>query len=673
MFVSRRRLCIACTGLGMLLVVAAPPPLAAAAPGTGPRSAGPPPSATDRDGDRVSDDLQPRLRSAPADEEIDLLVSGITTAQATAAVGRFAVRHEYTLVRGFAARMNAGQARALAQRTDVRRVEPDRQMHTMDVGTLPDFGASAAQQLGFQGTGTTVCVIDTGADPGHEQLDSKGSIPFQDYVNSRTTAYDDHGHGTHVASTAVGDGTGGTSAAANRGVAPAAALVAVKVLDARGAGSDSDVVAGVQWCAERSDVDVISMSLGSDVASDGNDLLSQAVDAAVQKKGIVVVVAAGNSGDAPGTLGSPAAAREAVTVGAVSEWSGPQSSYRSNGVTLAFFSSRGPTADGRTKPDVVAPGHTVLAAQAGTVAGYVAYSGTSMATPYAAGAAALAWQALGQGAQPGSTGTASIRAGMESTAADRGKSGKDDDWGAGLIDVRALVGELASSPTEAARTAFPTAERRTATVKNGSSVDIPITVSDTSVPLAITLTLEGSLECSAFCFALEWSPDLDAQLLSPSGAVLAESTCALGTDCGTGRQETLAVRPATTGTYVLRVYAYDGGPGGTVHADIGRGPVDGSTAPPPTENSPPVAEAGDDQVLRVRGARKASFTLDGSESKDAEGPITAYSWSLDGVVVGTTPQLKQTKPVGTYLYTLTVTDNAGATGNDVVTVTVTKR
>jgi serine protease AprX len=133
-------------------------------------------------------------------------------------------------------------------------------------------------------------------------------------------------------------------------VAPAAALYAAKALDSSGSGADSGIVGAVQWCAGQIGVDVISMSLGSDSPSDGNDALSQAVDAAVGA-GKVVVVAAGNSGDDLGTVPSPGAARLAITVGAASDHSAPAgSSYADAGIFLAPFSSRGPTVDGRTSP-----------------------------------------------------------------------------------------------------------------------------------------------------------------------------------------------------------------------------------------------------------------------------------------------------------------------------------
>jgi serine protease AprX len=109
------------------------------------------------------------------------------------------------------------------------------------------------------------------------------------------------------------------------------------------------------------------MSLTEPGSSDGTDALSQAVNNAVDQKGKVVVVGAGNSGGEPYTIGSPAAAQKAITVGAVAEWSSPpENDNHSDGIYLAPFSSRGPTADGRIKPDIVAPGVSIAAAQAGS-------------------------------------------------------------------------------------------------------------------------------------------------------------------------------------------------------------------------------------------------------------------------------------------------------------------
>ncbi len=628
--------------------------------------------AADRDRDRVADDFAPRLRSAGAGELLDVLVSGLPAAAAQRSVGRFTVRHDYQLVSGFAARMTAGQARAVSRDRRVTRIEPDRTVRITDAATDSDYGAAAARSAyGLTGSGAGICIVDTGVDAAHEQIAPR-AVTFADFVGTSATAYDDHGHGTHVASIALGDGSGGPGAPSYVGVAPAAALFAAKVLDGNGYGSDGDVIAGVDWCAAQyPQVRVISMSLGDPTSSDGADALSQHVNAAVAN-GVVVVVAAGNSGDDLRTIGSPGAAEQAVTVGAASDWSAPAGAdYRDDGITLAHFSSRGPTADGRTKPDVVAPGVTVRAAQAGSASGYVTFSGTSMATPYVAGAVALALQAV-----PGAT-PAGVKAALTGTAEDWGPPGKDVDWGAGLLDVKAFVSAMQGGSDPG--TSFPTHQRVTGTVPNNGSTEVPITVGagDLGQPLAITITLDGQAVCSFSCLVVEWSPDLDVELLAPDGSVVAASTCTLGDACGIGRQETLGIRPAVAGTYRLRVYGWTGSPnngqGGPFAADISRGPLGGTAPPPPPVNQAPVANAGPDLTKRVGKANAASFTLDGRGSSDPDGVITAYAWSLGGSTVGTGATLAQTRPAGTYVYTLTVTDDDGATGVDTVTVTVRPR
>lgn len=115
------------------------------------------------------------------------------------------------------------------------------------------------------------------------------------------------------------------------------------------------------------------MSLGTSGSSDGTDTVSQAVNRAADA-GIIPVVAAGNSGPARYTIGSPGAAAKAITVAAMAD-------PNELGFGLASFSSRGPTRDERVKPDIAAPGVAIMAPKANTTSQYVAYSGTSMATP----------------------------------------------------------------------------------------------------------------------------------------------------------------------------------------------------------------------------------------------------------------------------------------------------
>jgi len=414
---------------------------------------------------------------------------------------------------------------------------------------------------------------------------------------------------------------------------------------------------------------VISMSLGDTIGGNGTDVVSQAVNAA-NAGGDVVVVAAGNSGDVSESINAPGTATGAVTVGAVSEHSSPVGTVRhDDGIWLAAFSSRGPTVDGRTKPDVAAPGVSVTAASSGSPTGYATMSGTSMATPYVAGAVVLAREAA-----PGAT-PAQIRTALLGTAKDLGAVGTDNEYGAGLIDVRALVDQVMGvSPVR--RTAFPALSRVTATVPNGGSVDVPIVVpaDGVGVPLAISMTITGQPICYFGCLFIEWDPDIDMELRAPNGQVLAVSECALdGLQCGFGRQETIAIRPAVAGTYTLHAYTFQGAAGAPIALDISKGPIGAAEPPPPPPpvNVAPVARAGADKIVRTnKKTGLATINLDGSLSTDSDGFIQVWSWKQGSTSVGTTAKVTLTRPIGTYTFVLTVTDDDGATSTDSVVFTV---
>ncbi|WP_411080129.1 S8 family peptidase [Streptomyces sp. cmx-18-6] len=265
------------------------------------------------------------------------------------------------------------------------------------------IGAPAAWKAGFDGAGVKVAVLDTGVDETHPDL--KGvEIAQKDFSGSRNTV--DHvGHGTHVASTVAGSGA---KSGKHRGVAPGAKILDAKVLDDEGSGVDSGIIAGMQWAADNG-ARVANLSLGGEDTA-GHDPLEAAVDRISARSGILFVIAAGNEGPDASTIGSPGSAASALTVGAVDRKD-----------RIAGFSSTGPTADGSLKPDITAPGVGIVAAKAAkgvegvpAVPGYAAMSGTSMATPHVAGAAAVlaqrhpGWtgerikQALTASAKPGS-------------------------------------------------------------------------------------------------------------------------------------------------------------------------------------------------------------------------------------------------------------------------------
>ena len=246
--------------------------------------------------------------------------------------------------------------------------------------SVPQIGAPEAWEAGFDGTGVTVAVLDTGVDANHPDL--AGVVTESRNFTASPTATDRFGHGTHVAATVAGSGA---AAGGRRGVAPGARLLSGKVLDDNGSGLTSWILAGMEW-ATHSGAKVVNMSLGGG-PTDGTDPLSQGVDALTEQTGTLFVISAGNSGDdGEFTVGTPGAANSALTVGAVDR-----------DESLAPFSSRGPrVGDFAVKPDITAPGVGIVAARAagtnlGTPVGdhHTTLSGTSMAAPHVAGAAAI--------------------------------------------------------------------------------------------------------------------------------------------------------------------------------------------------------------------------------------------------------------------------------------------
>ncbi|GAB2554037.1 S8 family serine peptidase [Kribbella endophytica] len=309
--------------------------------------------------------------SAPAAPE------GTTRRMTLASVGTTAVSIEKAQAKQFWQGIAGNQT--LSSASGVGKIWLDGRTHaTLDRSTA-QIGAPAAWRSSYDGRGVKVAVLDTGYDAGHPDLKKK-VIGEASFVPEQTVQ-DGHGHGTHVASTVAGLGT--ASGGKRKGVAPGAELLVGKVLDNSGGGLDSEAIAGMEWAVQQG-AKVVSMSLGG-LPSDGTDPMSEAVDRLSESSGALFVVAAGNAGMEE-SVGTPGAAAAALTVGAVDRDD-----------KLAPFSSRGPRlGDGALKPEVTAPGVEIVAARAaGTEQGhivderYTAMSGTSMATPHVAGAAAI--------------------------------------------------------------------------------------------------------------------------------------------------------------------------------------------------------------------------------------------------------------------------------------------
>lgn len=287
------------------------------------------------------------------------------------------------------------------------RVEPTQPSQSIPWG-VSRIGADRTGPV--RGRGVRVAVVDTGIDDTHPDFrDASGAsrvVLGPCFAKGARTSRDDHNHGTHVA------GILGASdnAIGVVGVAPECTPVAVKVLNRKGSGYDSAIIAGIDWAAANG-CQVINLSLGG---TTDNPLLREACDRAAAA-GVLVVSGAGNSGDA--TPSYPGAYASVVCVAATDA-----------NDQKAYFSSTG------LHVDLAAPGLGILS----TVldGGYAVSSGTSMATPHVAGSAALAI-ASGRYAD-----AAAVRAALEATADDLNAltdPGRDDFLGSGLVDAEEAV------------------------------------------------------------------------------------------------------------------------------------------------------------------------------------------------------------------------------------------
>ncbi|SIN89874.1 S8 family peptidase [Agromyces cerinus] len=310
----------------------------------------------------------------------------------------------------------AGEPDAVSLGGGVAAIHLDGKVQATLDESVPYIGAPEAWAAGFTGDGVTVAVLDTGYDDTHPDLEGRVLAESTSFVPDEPVSDDPNGHGTHVASTIAG--TGAASGGTHRGVADGANLLVGKVLSNAGEGQDSWIISAMEWAADRADI--ISMSLGTRYGDDGTDLMSVALNEISAETDALFIVAAGNS-SAPETVGSPGSAASALTIGSVDDPSGE----------LSWFSSQGPLVrSGDMKPNLAGPGNDVTAARSADSDGsgsYVSMSGTSMATPHVAGAAAIVKQQ-----HPEYTG-AQLRAALTSTATDVGLT--PYQVGSGVVDV----------------------------------------------------------------------------------------------------------------------------------------------------------------------------------------------------------------------------------------------
>jgi len=329
-----------------------------------------------------------RIKSMKTQEKVKVIVwlNDNKSSESLKKIGR--VKYQYKIIPAVAMEVSVNELEKLAKESNVEEIVPDQIVSAFRLDSMTVIKASnASSSFSVNGTGINISIIDTGIF-NHTEFQNPNRIVKQkcyctgccppDNANQGDNATDDNSHGTHCAGIAAGGG--GSN---GQGVATNASLIAVKTMNSSGSGLSSDLIAGIDWAVENG-ANVISLSLGTPYSYFTGcyqpGLLSTAVDNAT-KQGVVVVVAAGNEGNYGNqTIAAPGCAKRAITVGNTDD-----------NDNIASDSSRGPTNDNRTKPDLTAPGNNIYST-INSLNGYDYKSGTSMATPHVAGVAALVIQ-----------------------------------------------------------------------------------------------------------------------------------------------------------------------------------------------------------------------------------------------------------------------------------------
>lgn len=321
------------------------------------------------------------------------------------------IKHEYDNFNLLAFSLSKEELLTLQSDPEIEYIDLDPIVEPLLDQSIEDIQVDSIRNTyGYTGAGVKVAIIDTGISHGHSALQGKvaGEI---DYTGEGTEDF--LGHGTHVSCIVA------CNDEIYEGVAPGADLYVAKVIKSNGSGSGSDLIAAIDWAINQ-EVDVINVSLGAFVSSCGDDALSEAANLAVDQ-GMVFAAAAGNYGPSYGTIISPGCAEKVITVGGSHD-----------DTDLLFFSSRGPTYDGRIKPDVLAPGTNITSAYRNNT--FRSLNGTSMATPHVAGVAALFLEANNTLTHE------DIKTVLKATAKDLGFD--ENTQGAGLVQALTALEEV---------------------------------------------------------------------------------------------------------------------------------------------------------------------------------------------------------------------------------------
>lgn len=297
------------------------------------------------------------------------------------------IKSNLPLINGVACNLTTNMIYKLSNSPEIQYISFDSKVYTQLDIAIPTIEGSIPIDMGYKGEGITTAVIDTGIVL-HQDLVRPNNriIDFVDFINNKSTPYDDNGHGTHVAGIIAGNGY--SSRGKYTGIAPESNILAIKALDNEGSGNTSTIIKAISYVIETKDkynTRILNLSIGSPANNSyKKDPLCKAVTEAVNS-GIIVVVAAGNNGPNERSILSPGINPKAITVGAVDD----KRTINPMDDSIASFSSRGPTNEGLLKPDIVAPGVNINSLSSTKLDGYSPLSGTSMASPLVSGTVAL--------------------------------------------------------------------------------------------------------------------------------------------------------------------------------------------------------------------------------------------------------------------------------------------
>ena len=496
----------------------------------------------DRNKNKIFDSLETELQVDKGQYPVIVLLNERVTPELLttlkAGIGEFTPTYTYTYLQAFATKLTAKQITRLKDYSQVAKIQWDAPLEVYMNSAADNYGITQARRTmwldgdrdGNPGIYTlrdvVIAFIDTGIDTNHIDLPVAKVLGWRDFLANKPTPYDDHGHGTHVAGIASGTGRGDQRCT---GVAPGSAVVMAKALDNTGKGRMSVVDAALEWIITEKDklsIDVLNLSFGTRGPADGSDSTCQLINYA-QKSGIVVVAAAGNLGPGKQTIASPGAAEKAITVGGMAD-------RGEGGDFLAYFSSRGPTLDGRLKPDLTAPCWRIMAPQFKTKNQYTVYSGTSMAVPFVAGIAALLLDF-----KPALT-PDQLKDTLLKGAEDWGPKGWDADYGTGKLHLEEAINRLKTPPGKSLKNLqhFRGEEELPAT---GFYDRWIIDLQNTKLPLAITMVTE----------LVGKEDNFNLYLYDPRGNQIMRAEQG-------GRQEWLSYQPIVVGQYVLEVLSDKG-------------------------------------------------------------------------------------------------------------------